>query len=446
MRTFIAHRALRGTFRWLLPLVCIAGRASAQNDIENVIVETYYISDANDATDETGGGLAAGSRTYRIFLDLCDSCALRSIYGDATHAMDISSTAVIFNNIDRGKTYGYQINNNALDQNTVALDSWLSLGAASNALFGVLKPDDPDGTILNTNDGGSANIPGGLLANADADAGVPLTQKDGLMPGTSPTLPPNFIVQGITPDSIFKDSTLYQAFASSNTNITCSTPGVKGPTPDNRILIAQITTTGELSFHLNVQVEKPNGDVIRYVATDTLLTQGETPNGLLTYPPQCGCTDPNYLEYDPTAGCDDGSCATAIIFGCLDPAACNYSSFANFNVPALCCYGPDSCNGLDISLVCPTYAITEPATSAWALEIGPNPVNDALWLWSDRSINEPSLLVITDRAGRVMQQEHIDHMDRARPVSIDVAALAPGVYVLQLANASGRLARIVVKY
>ncbi|MEY4593948.1 MAG: hypothetical protein RIQ47_358, partial [Bacteroidota bacterium] len=38
--------------------------------VENVIVERYYVSDASDATDTIGGGLAAGSVTYRIYIDL----------------------------------------------------------------------------------------------------------------------------------------------------------------------------------------------------------------------------------------------------------------------------------------------------------------------------------------------------------------------------------------
>ena len=41
----------------LLFLALIAGLpALSQNGIENVIVETYYISDANDATDTIGAG------------------------------------------------------------------------------------------------------------------------------------------------------------------------------------------------------------------------------------------------------------------------------------------------------------------------------------------------------------------------------------------------------
>ena len=60
----------------------------AQCGIDAVLVETYYVSDANDATDVIGGGLQAGSRTYRVFVDLCDGCSVRAIYGDANHALE----------------------------------------------------------------------------------------------------------------------------------------------------------------------------------------------------------------------------------------------------------------------------------------------------------------------------------------------------------------------
>lgn len=431
----------------LLSLGCSLPAVHAQSDIEQVTVETYYISDVNDATDTIGGGLAAGSITYRVFLDLCDSCALRAIYGDAGHPLDITSTAPIFNNLDRGKSFGHQISFNALDENTVALDSWISLGAACNQRLGARKVVDTDGSVIGgaNNDGGSANGPG-LLANTDAAAGIPITEQDGLVPvGQGSALPPNFIVQGLGPDSVLKDSTIATAFHSSNTRIACSTPGVKGPDASNELLIAQITTTGSLSFHLNVEIEKPDGTILRYVAKDTLLTQGETPNGFLTYPPQCGCTDPDYLEYDPTAGCDDGSCATAIVFGCLDPAACNYSTWANFNVPALCCYGPDSCNGLDISIVCPTYVIAEERDRPWAITVAPNPVNEVLWLRSNRTITGGTLIAILDRTGRVVQRTEQVHLLADAQEAIDVSALARGTYILTATNERGRVSSVLLK-
>ena len=42
-----------------------------------------------------------------------------------------------------------------------------------------------------------------------------------------------------------------------------------------------------------------------------------------------GCTDPAYLEFDPYAASDDGSCTTAIVYGCIYDAASNYNPLAN---------------------------------------------------------------------------------------------------------------------
>ena len=208
--------------------------------------------------------------------------------------------------------------------------------------------------------------------------GLPLTTHDGLSPaGGSPVVPPNFNATGDSPNAAFRDSTLTDHFLSDSTRIGCSSPGVKGPTAENKVLVAQITTTGDLTFKLNIEIEKPGGQVVRYVSSDSVLLPGETPNGLLSYPPECGCTDPNFLEYDPGAGCDDGSCQTTIVFGCLDTLACNYDPFANFNVVQLCCYGPGNCNGLDISLVCPDVLVAEQSTSV-AVIVHPNPVRDQL--------------------------------------------------------------------
>ena len=42
-----------------------------------------------------------------------------------------------------------------------------------------------------------------------------------------------------------------------------------------------------------------------------------------------GCTNPEFLEYDPYATEDDGSCGTAIVYGCIYNAASNYNPLAN---------------------------------------------------------------------------------------------------------------------
>lgn len=416
----------------------------AQGDLENVIVETYYISDANDATDTIGGGVVVGSRTYRVYVDLCDSCALRAVYGDASHPLVVGATAPFFNNLDRGRTYGHEVNNGALDENTVALDSWFSLGAGSNQKYGILKADDPDGSILGGNDGGSAMIPGGLLQNADPLAGAPLDSLDGLVPlNGGAALPPGFAVTGTSPDSLFKDSTSGSLFQTVDTRISCITPGVTGPTTANRILIGQFTTSGELSFCLNLEVQRASGSIIKYVCLDTLLQPGEVASGLLQYPPQCGCMDPDFLEYDPTAGCDDGSCSTPIVFGCLDSLACNYDPTANFPVTQLCCYGPDNCNGLDITIVCPDVSLADALSGSADWSFHPNPVaGERLTLsWGD---HRPERVRVLDGTGRVM----LDRGLNASPdgsIALDVASLPPGVYVVHLIQGGALYARLLVR-
>lgn len=432
MRTILLRTALAALAFAPFPLL-------AQADIENVIVETYYITEANDTLDPDAGPLAIGAKTYRVFLDLCADCALRAIYGDTAHPLEIISTEPFFNHYDRGYSFGHQMNNGALNDGSAGLDSWLSFRAASNSRFGIMKADDPDGNNI----AGAANDLG-ILANAITEIGIPLTTSDGLTTDTSSALPSGFYSTGISLDSVFGDSARVSAFISDSTVIGCSTPGVKGVTADNVLLIAQLTTAGELSFHLNIEVEKGDGTVNRYVATDTLLYLGETPNGLLAYPPVCGCTDPNFLEYDPTAGCDDGSCATAIIFGCLDTNACNYDANANFNLYALCCYGPDSCNGLDVSVVCPGVGIPDDPGAANALEIFPNPVHDRLNVRLGSDPIAYSALYLLDQSGRLVRSINLPTGSGA--VAVDVSDLARGTYVLRAIREDGtQRVRLVFK-
>ncbi len=412
----------------------------AQNDIENVRVVTYYITDTNDATDTIGGGLAAGCTTYRVFIDLAEGRSLRGLYGRAGHPLHITSTAPIFNHLDRGKRFRHEVNNSALDEGLVALDSWLSLGAASNQRFGIRKELDADGSILggSNNDGGSAEITEGLLNNNIAGAGIPLTTQDGLVSGAGTIIPPNFLITGDDPRQAFADSTLINLFHSEDFRMGCSTPGVQGVGDENELLVAQITTCGELSFALNIELELNNGDVVRYVAADTLLDADETPNGLLTYPQQCGCTDPNFLEFDPAAGCDDGSCSTAIIFGCLDTEACNYDASANFNIAQLCCYGPSDCNGLDITLVCPDVSVVDAAAVLTPL-VAPNPIANGRITFQGLTSPLRAYRVL-DLAGRVVSENSVP----GGPMEIDASDLSTGSYILEFVVGTAKLHQVVV--
>ncbi|MBK9800952.1 MAG: hypothetical protein IPP56_14915 [Bacteroidetes bacterium] len=137
---------------------------SLQAQIENVLVETYYISDSLDATDTTDGRyLELGSKTYRIYIDLKAGSKILKIYGDAKHALKIASTANFYNNVNRPNAYfGYLINKAWFSGNpTLALDSWITLGLATKTHTGVLKSEDTDGSVIggNFNGGGSYGVP-----------------------------------------------------------------------------------------------------------------------------------------------------------------------------------------------------------------------------------------------------------------------------------------------
>ncbi|MCB0782240.1 MAG: T9SS type A sorting domain-containing protein [Flavobacteriales bacterium] len=433
----------------VLALMLLHHTASSQSLIESVIVETYYISDANDATDTDGANpdaLAEGSVTYRVFLDLAPGCEVTAMFGDTNHVFRIASTEFFWNNGDRGEIYGWQIPNNRLDENTVALDSWLSFGAASDAHWGALKSDDPDGSIVGgaNNDGGSNGISGGLLVNDDPGAGIPLTDQDGLLPAADPT-PTNWVRVGDAPGAILDDATVDSVFSS--TNFLLQAPlGASGPTAENRLLVAQLTTSGQLSFALNVQVRNADGDVFNYVAGGDTLLPGEVEFGQLNYPPECGCTDPDFLEYDPGAGCPDpDACLTPIVFGCNDPNACNYDPAVNFNIPGLCCFGPDSCNGLDISIICPDLSIAEGDPSWGELKLWPNPFTDLITLEVVADKPGTLTLAVHDPAGRtVLLREH-QVATGCNHVPMDLSDLPSGAYHLRAGLGNGWTGSVLVK-
>ncbi len=229
--------------------------------VEEIIVERYYISDESDATDEDGGQLANGSTTWRVYVDLKSDYVLQSLFGSEDNLLSIETTTEFFNNEDRGEELGDAIPANRLGDNTVALDSYITLGAASDEHLGVPKSADTDGQIIagSENDGGSDGVEGGLLINDLPEIGIPLTEADGLVEGTiiSAGTGEAAAVTTIGLDaSTFADQNSSDPFIVEN-GAWAVLGGVVGPTDENRILIAQITTDGDLSFQLNMRIGIP---------------------------------------------------------------------------------------------------------------------------------------------------------------------------------------------
>jgi len=252
----------------LLPFVLfsILGASVAAQGLENIVVEKYYISDANDATaNSLGGVLPVGSVTYRVYLDMLPDYIFQSAYGDPNHECRIETTTLFFNNEDRGSIHP-TFNFSYCDDNTVMLDSWLSVGAAAAGQLGVLKINDNGvGTVVNGD---------GVLQNTDPLMGIPLTQEDGLIAGTPEPVVSVGIGTEITVFDAQNDGTNGPVFSTYN-GAWASLNGSVGADPAlNHVLLMQITTDGDFSFSLNVQIRNQTTFVVEnYVGSNPVGTE-----------------------------------------------------------------------------------------------------------------------------------------------------------------------------
>ncbi len=425
------------------------------SQIEKVIFETYYVSDANDATDTLGGGLPAGSKTYRVYIDLKPGCKLRKIYGDANHALKIKSDSIFFNNIDRGKSFGNEFSKSWYGDNTVALDTWLTLGQTSknigaNAYFGILKTHDTDSSFVGGgyNDGGSAGIAGGLLVNNDVSAGIPIKIADGFTMDTATTSWASYGIKDIVTGN---DSTIFGSIVKGNqfisNNAGLQNSGTVGVNADsNLVLVAQLTTNGDVSFELNVELEEPDGPqtkLVRYVADGSTLLTDEVLSPFLKYPPVCGCTDNRYIQYNPNYAClllD--SCKTLKVYGCTDPLACNYDPAANIFLPNFCCY-PGNCQNRDISVVCPTLSVNENNSLA-ELKLFPNPAQDQLEVQITLNGRKKYKYEIFDSVGQLVMEKTSEASDVLHE-QLNISLLATGLYDFRLTTEGNCVTKKFIK-
>ena len=431
---------------------------------QGVIVETYYVSDSADATDTNGSAdlSPGGETTYRVFIDLLPGYELLTVGGFVNHDITFSTTTSFYHNDDRGEAWGGDINESHYDENTVAIDSWLSMGAGSENLWGVLKAEDTDGTIVGgvNNDGGSQSVPGGLLVNDVPVMGGALTTTDGLYSTGTP--PPSITSVGTAPT----------AFNNAGGNFFSSTDfawavlgGVEGPTPENKILIGQFTTDGIFTFCLNLWVKIPDSlvcgdpnchEILEFYGT--LLASDTAGGGFavqnkFTHPSLCfnsGSVTPDCLGVPggpplPGTNCDDGdpltqndvydaSCVCVgedclgVLGGTALPGApCDDGSSTTINdvYDSTC-----TCAGI------PT-GMQELAGAGADVQAHPNPVKDLL-LVEASGVEGQARFAITDALGRTVITTSMGHLAGTWKGSIDVSGLNAGVYFLELVRGEQR--------
>ena len=278
---------------FVLGLALISSFSQAQNGLENIIVEKYYISNAADAA-ASGGKLSANSVTYRVYADMATGYKFSALYGDAAHALKVTTTTNFFNAIGNGSSYipnGYDpaiLGSGTGTEYLLALDSWFSIGAAADGYAGVLKAEDNDGVsnLLSTNT---------LLRNNAVKMGIPLYTQDGFFNTANANLEsPSFAGISLN-NGIFHKLPLGGSFISNDGAIASQT-GVTGPTATNRVLIGQFTTDGVFRFELNLQIiNSATGAAQKFVASNALADEITIPTLTLepNIPPVVSITSPS---------------------------------------------------------------------------------------------------------------------------------------------------------
>lgn len=383
---------------------------------QGLIVEPYYVADSVDASDTDGSSeLVEGAVTYRVFVDLKPGYKLITVGGFTNHPITFNTSTTLFNNDDRGEAWGGSINDIHLNKNTTAIDSWLAMGAASDAHWGVLKTADTDGSVVGgaNNDGGSTGTP--LLTNTTPLMGIALTDQDGL---DASSVPPLVASVGQAPNMF--DPAGSSSY--SNDNFAWSVlGGTTGPDTANRILIGQFTTDGQLQLCFNLWVRIPDTlvcpdpnchEIMEFYAT---LLPSDTAGGgfaadnKFTQPTLCFDSGAGQVDCEgvpngpaqPGTACDDG-----------DPNTINDT----WNISCVCTGDPTS--------------IAE--HQGPTITMGPNPSRDHVVMRLSGARGERVIITLRNALGEVLRTDDLGPASGDKLQSIDLTPHASGMYFVDV--------------
>ena len=242
-----------------------------------------------------------GYTTYRIYADVTTSADFVSaVFGDEANPMVLECTGEIYQS--PGVNFNYATEVNPLFFTafpSTEYDSWFTIGA-----------EDANGGV-NIQNTGDTMAPALALFNA----GEGFTINDDF--GAS-----WFTVWPCTPGQTLED---------------CASTNLAFGGEDNRVLIAQITATGDVHGIMNVQIF-PNG-----VQADQQQVTGQTfsTNDMDVF----GCTDPNAFNYNESATLDDLSCVlpctVSLNVDNVNSPTCNGQNDALIQVSATGAQGAD---------------------------------------------------------------------------------------------------------
>ena len=255
-------------FRIIFFAVLASFQIFAQDGLEGIVVEKFYVStDEDNAGKLFSGELPKGSVTYRLYVDLKPGYRFQAAYGTPTHPLTIQSSENFFNHIEDGNIQPNIIPERACRKNIALLDSWLSVGACVEGHLGILKEsyDTISDKLLTFEKGYFLNE-----MNV-----TPLNEKDGMKRTDNVPFPTFYQMDSLA--FVLGSSTLSNKLKLTNAAWACLGKGSMGADSlsSNCVLIAQLTTHGSLNFELNLLIGAPNGTSQKYVAKNPVGEEGE---------------------------------------------------------------------------------------------------------------------------------------------------------------------------
>lgn len=220
--------------------------------VDSVWVETYHVW---DSIGSNGKPIV----TYRIWVDLAPGYRMQVVYGDHRHDLEISTTTEYVNDPVNSVKYAHLLPAAVLNEGWTALDSWFTMGAASAAHRAVPLHLDRDGSIL--------RCPPYTKARKGEDKRRSLCRRDGLLAADSVASVVNWRFE---PGYL---GTIRGAVIHTMDGAWAVLGGTDGVTEEGHVLVAQLSTSGELSFRLNIQVA--DGDRVAYKYVHGNATEGE---------------------------------------------------------------------------------------------------------------------------------------------------------------------------
>ena len=231
-----------------------------------------------------------GLTTYRFYINMLDATdRMSAVYGNNEASLEVNAPAGVFNSTFNA--------------------SWNASGI--NPAFVPVFPELVDDTYA------TIGLDGPAASSGLADAADPSVVEDNNQPIT-----PFFLDVNAT--------TLLSNTVTGSSWYILNTASNGLPDADLRVLMMQVTTAGNVSGQMNVQVF-PLGDggaaQLLSWTFDGAGQYGGSVDDVL------GCTAEMACNFNPEATLDDGSCdfTSCINFGCTDEDACNYDMDAAFD-------------------------------------------------------------------------------------------------------------------